>query len=233
MAREDTPDSTRSISRPNRWRRPETIGGPRSSQAKQLSDDRARTPAHHRVPRTGSPAVPGTGSDRGRRRDLEHAPLSDPEPPDRNARRHFHARLRRQGAPRDGDAAHPRADGTRRNRARKCQRHGEAVPVAAERTAAGKLHPICAQNKVSACRDVRPARQDRQRRGFLFRRLLFRRPDHSAAAADREPFPRQARNQVSAERRQLLFIDAEYVGGLSQQHGFAKELRSQKAAAAP
>ena len=71
----------------------------------------------------------------------------------------------------------------------------------------------------------------RQRRGFLFRRLLFRRPDHPTAAPDREPFPWQAGNQVPAQRRQLLPVDAQHVGGLSQQHGLAQEFRSAKAAA--
>jgi len=47
---------------------------------------------------------------------------------------------------------------------------------------------------------------------FYSRRILLCRPDHSPAAPDRQPFSRQARNQVSTERRQLFFVDAEYVG---------------------
>ena len=137
------------------------IGRAGSRQAKHLSDDRARALTNYYVPRTGSLAVPGAGSDRGRGRELEHATLFDPQPPHRNPRRHFHSRFCRQSATRDSDAAHSCADRTRRHRDEKRERHRHTVPIDAERAAVGKLHPIRAQDKIPAGRDLWPAREDR------------------------------------------------------------------------
>ncbi len=195
------------------------------------SDDRTRTPADHRVSRTGPSAVPGAGSDRRRGRDLEPAAVPDQEPSDGNAGRDLHARLGRQGAACHRDAAHPRSDRARRHPPGAARRGQQEVQAAAERGAARKLYPVRAQDQISARRDLRLALEDRQRRGFLFRRLLFRGPNHSAAATHREPVSRQARDPVPAQRRQLLPLDAQHVGGLSQQHGLAQEFRSAQVAA--
>ena len=219
-------DSTSGISTPNRRRRP---GGSRKihgKPAKRRSDDRARTAADYRVSRTGSSAVPGAGSDRRGRRDLEHLLLflikshltgtpvaistlaSVAKVPHATAMRRIHALIER------GDIVQEPL-GERQQK----------VQAAAQRGIARKLCSIRAQDQIPARRDLRPAVEDRQRRGFLFWRVLFRGADHSAAAADREPVPRQARDQVPAQRRQLFPVHAEHVGGFPQQHGLAQELR--------
>ena len=107
-------DWTNEVLTPNRRRR--SGGSAAAWSAQPLSDDRTRTLAHHCVSRTGPSAVPGTGSDRRRRRDLEHPAVPHQEPPDGNAGRHLHPRLCRQGAARYRDAAHPRADRAWRHR---------------------------------------------------------------------------------------------------------------------
>ncbi len=168
---------------PNRRRRPEGSGGSATTWPARYPMtehellriiaflERVRQPFQELVPIAEEDA------------DLEPAAVPGEEPSDGNAGRDLHAGLGRQGSACNRNAAHPRPDRAWRHPPGNPGRGQQKVQAAPERGVARKLYSVRAQDQISARRDLWPAHQRRQRRGFLFRRLLFRGPNHSRRRA--------------------------------------------------